>query len=192
MAMLRNLRNLIFTGVHPKYHRWVMNKLMNENAVANSKQFPTRFFSAYEAIPKDIEDFKAKLTAMNSPKDSKDKKKDAPDSKETQRRAKKKIITPAYMPSVTLFQEYREALDKAVKIATIHNIKPIRGSTVVFVNSSAAMQQDCSTAKGMGAIRKLNEVATLLGLMCKYACEDCEMRYIPFKLVTVLTSLQSV
>lgn len=64
MAMLRNIRNLIFTGyrstiyvftlsrVHPRYHKWVMNKLTNENSVSNSRQFPTRFFSAYEVIPK--------------------------------------------------------------------------------------------------------------------------------------------
>src|SRR5690348_4365513 len=96
MAMLRNLRNLIFTGVHPKYHRWVMNKLTNETSVANSRQFPTRFFSAYEVIPADIADFKQKLQAQNAPpKDG------------SKRRKKKKVITPAYMPSPSLFQEYR-------------------------------------------------------------------------------------
>jgi hypothetical protein len=30
MAMLRNLRNLIYTGVHPRYHKWVCGKLSNK------------------------------------------------------------------------------------------------------------------------------------------------------------------
>lgn len=51
----------------------------------------------------------------------------------------------------------------AVKIATIHNIKPIRGSTVVFCNASAEMNSICNTAKNLGALSKLNEVGVLLG-----------------------------
>jgi telomerase protein component 1 len=38
------------------------------------------------------------------------------------------------------------------------------------------MQADCSTAKGLGALKKLDEVGILLGLMCKYICEDCDFR----------------
>lgn len=44
-----------------------MNKLTNEDTIANSKQFPFRFFSAYEVIPKDLDDFKQKLDKMNNP-----------------------------------------------------------------------------------------------------------------------------
>ena len=165
MAMLRNLRNLIFTGVHPRYHRWVINKLTNEQSVASSRQFPTQFFSAYEVIPKDMEDFKLKLQEQNKPKE-----------KEGKKLRPKKSITPAYMPSATLFNEYREALDTAVKLATKNNVKPIKGSTVVFCNVSQEMKGDCSTAKGLGALKKLDEVGVLLGLMCKYICEDADFR----------------
>ncbi len=157
------------SGIQPKYHRWVMNKLKNEGAIANSRQFPTRFFSAYEVIPRDLEDFKAKIAAQNAPKPS--KKKGGEEKKPEKIRPKKKPITPAILPPQSLFQEYRDALDSAVKLATIHNIKPIHGSTVVFCNASKEMAIDCNTAKGMGAIKRLNEVAALLGLMCKYACE---------------------
>jgi len=44
MAMLRNIRNLINAGVHPRYHKWVCNKLSNKQTVAQSKQFPFQFF----------------------------------------------------------------------------------------------------------------------------------------------------
>jgi telomerase protein component 1 len=169
MAMLRNLRNLIFTGVHPKYHRWVINKLKNERAVASSRQFPTRFFSAYEVIPRDLEDFKAKLNSQNNPETTKDA-----NGKDVAKRARKNILTPAIMPQANLFQEYREALDTAVKIATVHNIKPIYGTTLVLCSASQEMRSGCNTAKGMGAIKKLNEVGALMGLMCKHACEDAE------------------
>ena len=71
---------------------------------------------------------------MNKPKnEEKNEKKEG--EQEQRRRAKKRVITPAYMPSANLFKDYREALDTAVKLATINNIKPIRGSTVVFVNA---------------------------------------------------------
>ena len=63
--MLRNLRNLIYTGVQPKYHRWVQNKLSNEQTVSNSRQFPFRFFSAYEVIPRDLEHFKQLINEAN-------------------------------------------------------------------------------------------------------------------------------
>ena len=163
MAMLRNIRNLIFTGVHPKYHRWVINKLTNENSIASSRQFPTQFFSAYEIIPKDLNDFKLKLQEQNKPKEKEGKKLRA-----------KKAIVPAYMPSSTLFDEYRAAIDQAVKLATKNNVKPIKGTTIVFCNVSKEMKNDCSSARNLGALKKLDEVGILLGLMCKYICEDSE------------------
>jgi len=172
MAMLRNIRNLIFAGVHPKYHRWVMNKLTNEETIAQSKQFPFRFFSAYEVIPQDLNDFKEKLAATNEEKQQK-KKKDGTAVKS----GKPKVhITPQHMPEPGLFAKYREALDTAVKHATTHNVKPIRGATVVFCNTSSGMHTQCSTARGLGKFSQSHELGILLGLMCKYVCEECDFR----------------
>jgi telomerase protein component 1 len=170
MAMLRNIRNLLFSGVNPRYHRWVINKLKDENTIANSRQFPFRFFSAYEVIPLDLGAFKEQLEAQNKPAEMKDK-----DGKVIKRRPKK-AVTPAVMPPAELFAQYREALDIAVKHATTHNVKPIRGSTLVLVNGSPDMNSDCATAKGMGKFKQTREIATLLGLMCKYVCEDCDFK----------------
>ena len=55
MAMLRNLRNLIKANVRPKYHNAVISRLQNEKAVVNSKQFPFRFFSAYDVLSELLE-----------------------------------------------------------------------------------------------------------------------------------------
>jgi len=89
---------------------------------------------------------------------------------------KKKVIIPANMPDAELIKKYKEALDTAVKFATVHNVKPIRGSTVVFCNVSEATRKPCKTAKGMGSVRTIHEIGILLGLMCKYMCEDCDFR----------------
>ncbi len=50
MAMLRNLRNIIKANVDPKYHAMIIGRLTSEKAVAGSRQFPFRFFSAYEVL----------------------------------------------------------------------------------------------------------------------------------------------
>ncbi|KAH3757178.1 telomerase protein component 1 [Pelomyxa schiedti] len=171
MAMLRNLRNLIFTGVHPRYHKWVMNKLTNEGTIANSKQFPFRFFSAYEVIPKDLNDFNEQLDKMNNPKKAAAKDGDATKI----RRKKKNPIVPTHRPQDDLFEKYRAALDTAVKHATTHNVKPIRGSTVVFCDGSSAMRE-AQNQCGVGKFNQLNQLGILLGLMCKYVCEDCDFR----------------
>ncbi len=166
MAMLRNLRNLIYTGVNPKYHKWAQNRLSNERAVAQSRQFPFRFFSAYEVIPADLDTFKQLVSGQDKPGAPADKK-----------RKKKKPIIPAMMPPPNVFADYRKALDTAVKLATIHNVDPIRGSTVVFCNTSEASKVQCNGAKGMGnSVRSIQEVGYLLGLMCKYVCEECDFR----------------
>jgi telomerase protein component 1 len=69
---------------------------------------------------------------------------------------------------------YRSALDTAVKIATRGNVKPIRGTTLLFCNVSDTMRTSCPTAKGIGASNNKLEAALLLGLMCKYSCERCD------------------
>lgn len=49
MAGLRNLRNLLEVGAYQALDR-VIEKLKDERAVLNSKQFPFRFFAAYREI----------------------------------------------------------------------------------------------------------------------------------------------
>ena len=64
MAMLRNLRNLLQTGVSAAHHATVVSKLADEATVAASRQFPFSFFSAYEAVSIDIDAFAAAIDAQ--------------------------------------------------------------------------------------------------------------------------------
>lgn len=57
MAMLRNIRNMLKAGISEKHHQWVISKLTDEGAVANSKQFPFRFFSAFAVLAEMEEDY---------------------------------------------------------------------------------------------------------------------------------------
>lgn len=53
MAALRNLRNIMQAGVSKAAHESLRAYISNEKAVANSKQLPFRFFSAYRALEKE-------------------------------------------------------------------------------------------------------------------------------------------
>ena len=162
MAMLRNLRNLIIAGVSQKHHRWVLSKLNNERAVVNSRQFPFRFFSAFEV-----------LTELE--KISKGEMKPRPPA--GRGKGKGKAKPPKELPKVDLglLQRYRSALDSALKIATCYNVKPISGSTLILCNVGANMNRPCTAARGLGKPRTVQEVGILLGLMCKYSCENCTL-----------------
>ena len=163
MAMLRNIRNLILAQVSQKHHQWVIRKLNDERAVVNSRQFPFRFFSAYEVLS-DLE----KIANGEQPK--------AP-ARPTKKGAKKPKKPPKELPpvDVRLIQRYRTALDNALKIATCYNVKPISGSTLILCNVGTNMDRPCTSARGLGKPRTVLEVGILLGLMCKYSCEHCTM-----------------
>jgi hypothetical protein len=61
MAMLRNLRNIVETGVSLEHRRLVCETLANVSQVRKSKQFPFRFYSAYNVLRElnheDVSDF---------------------------------------------------------------------------------------------------------------------------------------
>ena len=196
MAMLRNLRNLILAGISPAHHKWVISRLRDENTVANSRQFPFAFFSAYEALNIDLDELKREvdeekeriLAKKNGSSGARGRGDGAGRGGRGRGRGglrqsggggeqypRKKVRIPKVFPTPALLQKYRDALDTSVKLATVYNVKPIRGSTVVFCDVSSAMNADCRAAR-MGAPRSLADVGILLGLMCKYMCEECDFR----------------
>lgn len=160
MAMLRNIRNLILAGVSGKHHQWVIKKLNDEYAVVNSKQFPFRFFSAYEVL-----DELGKVARGERP------------LTRPQKPGAKKKKPPKETPQIDtgLLERYKAALDSALKIATCYNVKPIAGSTLILCNVGSNMDRPCTAARGLGKPRKVVEVGVLLGLMCKYSCEHSTM-----------------
>jgi telomerase protein component 1 len=162
MAMLRNIRNLLLCGVQTKYHRWVQGKLRDEQTIMHSRQFPFRFFSAYEVVPRDMAHYQQLLD-------------DANDVKNPLKKGAKLRFKPHVMPTDAIFQAYRDALDDAVKLATKHNVEPIAGTTAIFVCVSEAMQRDSGQTGMGGKAGKLDEIGVLLALMCRHACEDSDL-----------------
>jgi len=92
------------------------------------------------------------------------------------RTIRKRVIIPVHMPDLPLIARYREAIDTAIRIATMNNIKPIEGSTVLFCDVSGSMKCPCSTKGNMGTIQTVFDVAILLGLMIQDVCEECDFR----------------
>jgi telomerase protein component 1 len=165
MAMLRNLRNILITGVDPDTHRLVIDRINDPRAIENSKLFPFRFFSAYQAI---------EVNHQNLQK--------LHDGEETSEepgpagyRKPKKVIIPKHPPTPELLQEYRSAIENAVKIATSINVPPIRGNTVIFCDVSGSMETKISGGQGLGSIRTCKEIGVLMGLMLKYVCESSKV-----------------
>ena len=151
-----------------------------------SRQFPFRFFSAYQILEELEEEFNswcsAKATTADLPEGvskrltRKDKGKKTALTKEQ----KAKKLASKEMPyDLSILQRYRKALDCSVKIATQHNCQPIPGRTFVFCNLSEAMSQPCQAARGLGKPRTRAEIGLLMGLMCKSACESS--RFIVYK-----------
>jgi len=198
MAMLRNLRNLIITGVSHKIHELVSEKIQNYDAVVNSKLFPFRFFSAYEALNVDL----VKIAALKDPvlaaKMTEERKNEDAENREVARRGrgrgrmmgrrggrriggasetredKKKLIIPEFIPTQEIIDNYKKALDNAVKIAVAKNVRPIKGKTVVFSDTSGSMSCPVSDGKGLGSARSCMDVGLLMSVMMKYACEECD------------------
>jgi telomerase protein component 1 len=144
--------------VSAKHHQWVVHKLNDEYAVVNSKQFPFRFFSAYDVL--------GGLEKLANG--------EAPPPRRGAKKSKKKAKEPPEIDK-SLLQKYKNALDNALKIATCYNVKPIPGSTLILCNVGSNMDRPCTAARGLGKPRKVLEVGVLLGLMCKYSCERSTM-----------------
>ncbi|XP_013407026.1 telomerase protein component 1 isoform X1 [Lingula anatina] len=213
MAMLRNLRNMIKAGISEKYTTKVIKRLTDVRSVVNSRQFPFRFFSAYEvlnSLEKEYEQNQKQLVeeaVAGSSSWSRGRGRGRGCGRGGRgggrggRWDKKKNAKTKEVPfDPPLLNRYRKALDTAIKIATTYNVQPIKGTTVIFCNLGKTMNRPCTAAKGLGKPRQVSEIAVLLGLMCKYSCEESKMvvygnsSYLEVDLEkgTILDNMQSV
>jgi len=74
-----------------------------------------------------------------------------------------------------LLARYHKALDRAVQLATVHNIQPIPGTTVILCDVRPAMQQPCTSAKGLGKPRTVS--SALLLHICTHACTHTHIHF---------------
>ena len=70
MATLRNLRNLIMAGIDETHVEKICQYLQNEKAVASSRLFPYRFYTAFDILS-EVREFKAKGFHMPTDKTKK-------------------------------------------------------------------------------------------------------------------------
>lgn len=171
MAMLRNLRNMIKAGVDEKHHQWVIKKLQDEGAVINSKQFPIQFFSAYDVIGEletELKDYETWCQNGGGEQET------APTPSRRQKDKSKKFKDMNY--DEELLKRYKKAIDNALKVATTYNISPIKGRTLIFVDTNNSVGGiECKTARIGKSKRSIVEISALLGLMFKYSCEDSRL-----------------
>lgn len=59
LATIRNLRNMLMAGIDAAHVAKVCNYIKNEKAVAGSKMFPYRFFTAFDVLA-EVKEFMAK------------------------------------------------------------------------------------------------------------------------------------
>jgi telomerase protein component 1 len=195
MATLRNLRNLLITGVDEDTHNKVMNKLSNPDVIQNSRLFPFRFLSAYESIKLDLEELEKlkndplydPFDELSSPefKDPSERgfgrgparrgtKRIASSIKDAKSQKKRKIKIPNVLPTPELISRYTSSLEEAIKLATALNVSPIRGHTVIFCDASGSMRAKISSG-AMGSIRTCMDLGYLFGLMLRHVCETSEV-----------------
>ena len=78
---------------------------------------------------------------------------------------------------IQILDRYKKALDTSVKIATTHNVKPIRGATYIFCNLSYKLNRPCSSARGLGKPRMVGHIGwwllTNLRLRLRLRMEFC-------------------
>lgn len=154
MAMLRNLRNLLIADIDDEHIAKVVEKLTKENAVANSKQFPSAFMTAY-----------LRLAMINEETEHSKPKKSGP----------KKLSKPRKSPEIRfdLLKRERlmEALERAFDLSIRLNLPTISGSTLILVNSRP---DDNLQTIGSSSFSK----DYLLAFMCMMACEDYDAFFI--------------
>ena len=171
MAMLRNLRNLIITGVDSQTHDMVLERLQDPEAIYRSRIFPFGFLSAYESIKVDLEQLRLL-------KEDPSYEPPVPQGKRGLKHpARMKKIIPQELPTEDLINRYKEALENSIKIATSLNVKPLRGRAAVFCDCSGSMSQPISQGKGgMGSVRTCRDAGLMLGLMISYVSESADFK----------------
>eukprot|EP00049_Salpingoeca_infusionum_P007618 m.123911 g.123911 ORF g.123911 m.123911 type:complete len:2859 (-) comp13763_c1_seq1:490-9066(-) len=184
MAMLRNLKNLIVANISDDHHKQILQKLQDGGTIATSRQFPFRFFSAFQVLEQILQ--QAEEAPEGEADEAASRHLEPRQQQQQQQRgrkggrhnamaATKARVTQLSKKQRSFITKYQAALNQSVALATQYNVSPIKGTTILFIDVSESMHQPCTAARGLGKPKTLLEVAVLLGLMCRRACENCEL-----------------
>lgn len=142
MAMLKNLRNILLAGVGEKTHRNIIGRLKSQHQIANSKQTPVKFLSAFEAIDFDDATLEKLAEEAKLDKDYVEEEKAFGTGKEAKKVVKKRLIC-RNPPTKALLDRYRDGLETAVSLAARNNVPelecPNGGKALVLVDVSGSM-----------------------------------------------------
>ncbi len=97
--------------------------------VAGSRLFPFRFFTAYDILD-DLEKFSSSHFVLKHAHKAKRLRKEEMEYKKSNR-----LLQKQQKMNAKAIEAFRKALDKAVKIATIRNIPPIKGVTIILCST---------------------------------------------------------
>ncbi|GFS98075.1 telomerase protein component 1 [Nephila pilipes] len=160
MAMLRNLRNLIVSGISQKHHDKVLKQLENKIAVKNSRQSPLQFYEAFKVLT-GIENIHNGNYRHWRSRDGLWKME-----------VLEKLVEKIQAVSLSLVKSYKRAVSAALEISTLHNLEPIPGKSLVICDIVLPSALDDKK------IEKMFNLCIMMGLMCLKACEDCKMNVI--------------
>ena len=179
IATVRNLRNLVLAGISSDHVAAVCKYISNSRAVAGSRMFPFRFYTAFDAL-NDLEELSKK--EVQPPKSSIKAEKQAARAAGRGRgvgrgrggrggrgsrgkgvvagKVEKKEVDLDVIRFNKLMQKkhtmnkdsiapFRTALEKAVKRSTVANIPPLQGVTVVLCSCGSEMNAEFSAARGL-------------------------------------------
>ena len=192
MAMLRNLCNLLRTGISARHHELVLQRLQHEKSVVHSRQFPFRFLNAHDSIDKleaqlrsKASPFPSNTTLMKRIMIRNSKKNRRPASRKhlctlTRRQLRAAMTIPVMYEQlkreklrlhkarqwncdVELLERYRQALETAVNLSVKHNLSPMPGRTLLVYLTDANADRLCPKSHSQGP--PLNYVLLLIGMM---------------------------
>eukprot|EP01006_Ploeotia_vitrea_P029370 TRINITY_DN61934_c0_g1_i1.p1 TRINITY_DN61934_c0_g1~~TRINITY_DN61934_c0_g1_i1.p1 ORF type:complete len:843 (-),score=90.13 TRINITY_DN61934_c0_g1_i1:39-2525(-) len=165
MAMLRNLSNLVKSGISRKHVKMIAGRLSDEQQVVNSMQFPFAFLSAYLVV-----DQLSKTPTVNVQQDRVTRTGRKP---KINQKPKKEPTDEQIVEREHAIEVYRNALDTAIKISAVNALPCLRGNNLVLVDVSGSMKYNqCVTSKGIQSLRTTADQAMLLGLLINYCSED--------------------
>ena len=127
MATVRNIRNLLLSGISVNHVNKVCKYISNDVAVSRGKMFPFQYFTAYDVLNEVKEIKEDKPQVRRKKKDENEEKKEKWMVEKEKKR--KEMIENINLKHVEAVQK---ALDKAVNIAAKRNIPPLKVSSTGY------------------------------------------------------------
>ncbi|XP_070582909.1 telomerase protein component 1 [Erythrolamprus reginae] len=177
MAMLRNLRNILKSGVSERHHQILLKRLEDKDSVIHSRQLPFRFLSAYKVIvnlekelkkkdepfPTNLQLIEKVIKIMKLPMNVVKPRAflrncmEIPLVFQMVKKEKKKLLKSRDIRyTAELLQRYCQALETAVGLSVKHNMHPIPGRTLILINISYVLGKPCVAQKIYCPISKKN------------------------------------